>query len=210
MSLPVAVAPERIPSTPAVKAVCKLFKASQANFQDSLKNCQSLSQQQRMQMIARQRVCPVMDEPLMPGWTLQGQCRWENNLYLLPGMCGKNLSDPSKYVAKLRERGIEAASDTLKIRRFRPTNRRLDQETSDETLSLYSSRFINHLSPAADHSCASNDQNVQTKEKASLTNDFDPQGPNGGQLQDVGGLRIETVLSEKGVMFLVRTTEGES
>ena len=45
----------------------------------------------------------------------------------------------------------------------------------------------------------------QKKEKASLSNDFDPQGPNGGQLQDVGGLRIETVLSEKGVMFLVRT-----
>ena len=67
-----------------------------------------------------------------------------------------------------------------------------------------------HLSPAADHSCASNDQNVQTKEKASLSNDFDQQGPNGGQLQDVGGLRIETVLSEKGVMFLVRTKEGES
>ncbi|MEC8475331.1 MAG: hypothetical protein VXZ38_11810, partial [Planctomycetota bacterium] len=66
-----------------------------------------------------------------------------------------------------------------------------------------------HLSPTADHSCASNNQNVETKEKDSLSNDFDQKGPNGGMLQVVSGLQVETVVSQKGIMFLVLTKEGE-
>ena len=59
--------------------------------------------------IARQRVCPVMDEPLdAMGGPYRVNAAGRIIYICCPGCAGRISSDPSKYVAKLRERGIEA------------------------------------------------------------------------------------------------------
>ena len=100
---------ERIPSTPAVKAV-QALQSEPSQFSRFPKELSVIKPTAAdANAIARQRVCPVMDEPLdAMGGPYRVNAAGRIIYICCPGCAGRISSDPSKYVAKLRERGIEA------------------------------------------------------------------------------------------------------